>query len=278
MFDKVAQTNVLIEDCYAEANGQDECIAINPSDQITESGVVNAIIRNCRLVNKFNNGKGSNSAGLISLHPNTEQTLISDGNTIIFNISIENCVLKAVGAATNVARFYASQGTAIYLRCNDTQFNYSGSFPFPDRKNVQSGMVLLHKNTSLPCSFVFRGCVFEGDYILSYQHMNWDSGEVLFSNCMFNCKSFVRSNNKIASRRLQNAKFVDCDFKFLQTPFVFGIGAPVFEKCNFFCPNESLSFSDDSMDSLPVVMKNVRLNGVKLPDRDKLTHDSYYNE
>ena len=270
MFNKASDVSILIDGCYAEANGQDECIAINPSGYISDDVIIDAIISDCIFVNKFNDGRGSNSAGLISMHPNTEQTNVKEGKVFQYNVTIRDCSFKANGAATNVARFYAANGIGMNVNCYDTQFIYEGNSPFYINQ-MQNGIVLLTKdyNPITPCKFSFKDCLFKGKYILSCRYQDWENGEVDFMRCSFLCDSFVGSEEFSQARDLQEASFTKCDFHFSSSGIKMGFGSPLFYDCSFYSPSDSLFFTSSSSRVRPVV-ERVKVNGRKVPNIQKV--------
>lgn len=264
LFDRAEHVSIRINNCYAEANGQDECIAINSLAMISTNMIIDANIKDCYFENKFDDGKGSNGAGLISMHPNTEQALLREGCSLIYNVTINNCMLKAVGAATNVARFYAAKRTSMNVVCKNSQFIYGGESLF-DVKQMQNGMVLLTKDKlpPTPCSFLFKKCSFDGRYIMSCRYQYWENGEVTFDNCRFNCESFVCSTEFSKPRTTQEALFKKCDFHFNTDTIKIGFGIPIFDDCSFFCPTDSLCFPEKSIQKRPILRKS-KLNGKRL--------------
>ncbi len=266
MFKKANRVSIKIIDCYAEANGQDECIGINPSGEINDDIIIDAYIGNCSFINKYDDGKGSNCAGLISMHPNTEQTKVQEGNSFMYNVVIENCLLKGIGAATNVARFYAAKRTSMNVECEGTRFIYEGKSDFPINQ-MQNGMILLTKdrNPSIPCSFLFKNCSFEGKYIMSCRYQYWENGEVSFNNCSFNCDSFVCSEEFSRNRESQQATFKKCKFLFNTDSISMGFGSPVFKSCRINSHEDSIHFSGDASLWNPS-MRQVKLNGKRVAD------------
>lgn len=265
MFNKTEHAKILIDNCYAEANGQDECIAINPSGQITEDMEIDAIIRDCHFINKFNDGKGSNSAGLISMHPNTKDTFVRDGNTLRYNVVIDNCSFRATGAATNVARFYAANRTSMNVRCYDSEFVYEGESDFPISQ-MQNGMILLTKDLQppTPCCFLFKNCLFNGKYIVSCRYQDWERGEVTFSRCRFICDSFVSTEMYSKHRAIQEATFKNCVFHFNTDTIKMGLGSPLFYGCDIYNPIDTILFPKVSKHSHPL-MRRVKVNGKRIP-------------